>query len=173
MEELEQRVSARLAQEVKLEVNCIVHLEQRVGARIWRLNVWSLKSTVLYICAQRTHAYLANIHFWKAWLCDILKIIKGWHCAFGGSYSGAHEKGAELTHLEFFFFHFLCFILYFWASHDYERLNYPFLGVWIPNTLDVMIFTIHLMLFQYYYFLSKFIALFMVWSSIHMYVIGF
>ena len=71
------------------------------------------------------------------------------------------------------FFHFLCFISCFWASHNYERLNYPLLRLGYQILFDVMIFTIYLMLFQYYCFLYKFIVLFMVWSPVHMYVIGF
>ena len=33
------------------------------------------------------------------------------------------------------FLSFLCFILLFWVSHDYERLTYPLLGAWVPKTL--------------------------------------
>jgi len=131
--------------------------------------MWSLKTVVLYMCA---HAGLAHNHFRKTWLCNVLKIIKGWALCF---LEGVDQQGHEIeqsTHLRALL-PFPLFHLLFLVSHDYEKLNYLLLGLDYQTLFDVIIFTIHIMLFQYYCFLSKFISLFMIWPFIHMYVTGF
>ena len=77
----------------------------------------------------------AHYYFWKTWLYNILKIIKRWHCAFGGSWSARaqnREKHSLWSSSSSIFF-VSSFV--FWAFHDYKRLNYPLLRSWIPNTL--------------------------------------
>ena len=81
----------------------------------------------------------------KIWYLDFHFILFAWLGMF------ANKSTSKLKPLweHFFFFHvlhFLCFIFLFWVSHDYERLTYPLLEVWIPKLYDGVIFTIHLML---------------------------
>ena len=130
------------------------------------------------MCAQCTHADLTHSHYWKIWLCNVLKIKKRENIVPSYWYKETelgHERTKDFTYLELSLIHFLPLplFLYLWVSHDNERLNDLLLGAWQPNTLDIMILTVHLLLFQYYCFFSEFIVLFMVWSPMHMYVIRF
>ena len=110
----------------------------------------------------------------RGWRIGVAHLVQGAKLEVAiQTYKKYGVKGHKTHSLELFFFNFLISFVFFLAFYDYERLNHQLLGDWQPNTLNVMILIIHLMLFQYYFFFSEFIALFMVWLPIHMYVIRF
>jgi len=51
--------------------------------------------------AQGTHADLAHSHFWKAWLCNVLKIIKGRTAFLEGDGQQGHKIESKMWMYEY------------------------------------------------------------------------